>query len=139
MTPRRCAADRATDREPCRAAPLRDSLFCRLHDPAHAEEVAAARRLGGLRSSKDATLSTAYDLRELDTPQGIRRLLDIAVFDALALDNGVARIRLLIAATSTAIRLFEATEVDRRLRTLETLHVPYRPPGTTSLLDGQER
>ncbi len=35
--------------QPCRAPKLRESEYCLMHSPDHAEEMAEARRLGGLR------------------------------------------------------------------------------------------
>lgn len=138
MTRRRCAGERP-DGHACRANPVTDSDFCLLHDPERAEEVAASRRLGGLRRRREATVVAAYDLAALDTPVGIRRILEIAVADALGLDNGVARLRVLLAGAATAIRLFEATELDARIRALETLHRRDEHPQAGSLLDGPDQ
>src|SRR5207253_3189241 len=80
----------------CGAAHMRESTYCFLHDPEHAGEADEARRVGGLRRRRESTLGTAFDLGELDTVGGIRRLLDIVVTDALAADGGVNRQRVLI-------------------------------------------
>ena len=88
-----------TDRgEPCRAAPRRDSDYCIFHDPENAEAMQEARRLGGLRRRREGTVAAAYDFEGLDAVPQIRRLLDVAAFDALGLDNSVARCRVLIPA-----------------------------------------
>ena len=57
--------------EPCRSAPLKDSDYCWMHDPEHAEEVAEARRLGGLRRRREATVSGAYELEGLGSVEQI--------------------------------------------------------------------
>ena len=85
MVMRRQCGFRGPGGEPCRMAPLKDSQFCWVHSPEHAQEVQEARRLGGLRRRKEATLSGAYDFEGLDTVRGIRRLLEVAVMDTLAL------------------------------------------------------
>jgi hypothetical protein len=43
---------------------------------------------------------------------GIRRVLDIAIADTLALDNSVARSRVLMAAAMAAARLIEVEALD---------------------------
>jgi hypothetical protein len=102
------------DGRPCRATPMRDEPYCFWHSPDHAEEAAEARRLGGLRRRREKTITTVYELDGLGTVDGIRRLLDIAVADALGLENSIARARILIAAAMAATRLLEVGEVDTR-------------------------
>src|SRR6266508_1750344 len=92
---RRCAYARA-DGQPCRMAPLHDRPYCFSHDPERAAEAAEARRLGGLRRKKEGTVAVAYDLPGLDSVAGIRRLLEIVVTDGVGLENGVARLRVLL-------------------------------------------
>jgi hypothetical protein len=120
---RRCAAMTA-DGAYCRANPQRDRPFCFLHDPTRADEAADARRLGGIRRRREGTLGVAYDLRELDTIEGIGRLVDIVVLDTLALDNGIGRGRVLLAAAAMAGRLLELGGFDARLAALEALNRP---------------
>src|SRR6266446_8350137 len=93
---RRCAYAKA-DGQPCRMAPLHDRPYCFSHDPERAEEAAEARRIGGLRRKKERTIAVAYDLPGLDTVAGIRRLLEIVVIDGIGLENGIARLRVLIS------------------------------------------
>lgn len=38
----------------CQAAPLRESEYCFVHDPAYVEEMTEARRLGGLKAQEVA-------------------------------------------------------------------------------------
>ena len=120
MTGRRCAA-RNAEGEPCGARPLRDGWFCFVHDPAHATEAAEARKLGGLRRRREGTLSAAFDLGDLRTLEGQWRLLEVAVADIIALDNGIARDRLLVNAVAAAAKLRDATEVDARVTALEAV------------------
>lgn len=60
-----------------------------------------------MRSWQEKTLSGAYDVAGLDTVEAVRRVLEIAVLDALGLDNSIARTRVLIAASLAATKLLE--------------------------------
>ena len=113
-----CAYAKA-DGQPCQMAPLRDRPYCFSHDPERAEEAAEARRLGGLRRRKEGTIAVAYDLPGLDSVAGIRRLLDIVVTDAVGLENGIARLRVLISTAVAATNLLKVGELEDRLASLE--------------------
>jgi hypothetical protein len=77
---------------------MRDADRCFWHNPATADELAEAQRLGGLRRKRERTLSAAYDLAGLDDIGAVRRVLEIAVLDTLGLDDSVARSRVLAGA-----------------------------------------
>src|SRR3989304_2379326 len=96
MLKRSCAA-RNQSSEPCRQPPLRDGQFCFWHDPENAPAAAEARRLGGQRRKRPGTLSGALEVSGPGGPQDLKRILEIAAYDALGLENSVARIRTLIA------------------------------------------
>src|SRR6266508_1789124 len=115
---RRCAYAKA-DGQPCRMAPLHDRPYCFSHDPERAAEAAEARRLGGLRRKKEGTIAVAYDLPGLDSVAGIRRLLEIVVTDGVGLENGVARLRVLIATAGAATNLLKVGELEDRVAHLE--------------------
>jgi uncharacterized small protein (DUF1192 family) len=115
---RRCAYAKA-DGQPCQMAPLHERPYCFSHDPERAEDAADARRLGGLRRRKEGTIAVAYDLPGLDTVVGIRRLLDIVVTDGVGLDNGIARLRVLISTAVAAMNLLKVGELEERLAALE--------------------
>jgi len=123
---RRCAYAKA-DGQPCQMAPLRDRPYCFAHDPERAEEAADARRLGGLRRRKEGTIAVAYDLPGLDTVVGIRRLLDIVVTDGVGLDNGIARLRVLISTAVAAMNLLKVGELEERLAALEGAVLHHAP------------
>jgi hypothetical protein len=112
----------------CRAGPQLERSWCFAHDPARAEDAAEARRLGGQRRRREGTMAVAYDLPGLDTVEGIRRVLDIVVADALGLDNGIARLRVLIAVATASTRLLETGELEARIATLESALGPGRQP-----------
>jgi hypothetical protein len=109
------------DGRACRAGPQRDRPYCFSHDPERAQEAAEARRLGGLRRRKEGTIAVAYDLPGLDTVAGIRRLLDVVVTDGIGLENGIARLRVLISATAAATNLLKVGEFEERLTALESV------------------
>ena len=98
---------------------MRDGEFCFWHSPEHAEEAAEARRLGGLRRRKEKVVSGSYDIEGLETVAQIRRLVEIAVLDTLALENSIARSRALIAAAGAAAKLLEVGELEDRIQTIE--------------------
>jgi hypothetical protein len=124
---RRCAGIRA-DGQPCEARPLRDSRFCFFHDPELAEDRANAQHLGRSRRRRDVSLATVYEFTSLATTEGMWRLLDIAAFDTLALDNSVARNRALGAFVQTALRTREQTELEERIAALEAAKHQHQEP-----------
>ena len=118
MTSRTCKA-RNTKGEPCRGTPMRESDFCVFHDPDHAEVVQQARSAGGQRRKREATLATAYDFQGLTSIDEIRRLVEVAAFDALGLDNSINRVRALGYLAQVATSLREKGELADRVEALE--------------------
>ena len=105
--------------ESCRAAPLHGRDHCFWHDPEHQADAQEARRLGGLRRRREATVAGAYDFEGLATVDGIRRLIEIAVTDTLELENSVPRSRTLGALAQTALRALEVGDLVDRLEAVE--------------------
>jgi hypothetical protein len=124
------------DGQSCRAGPQRDRPYCFAHDPDRAEEAAEARRLGGLRRRKEGTIAVAYDLPGLESVEGVRRLVQIVVTDAMGLDNGIARLRVLLAAALAAAKLLETGELEERLALLEAVQ---RHPDSPAVVFPEER
>src|ERR1700690_501614 len=118
LAKRRCTAGKA-DGQPCQMAPLHDRPYCFAHDPERAAEAANARRMGGLRRRKEGTIAVAYDLPGLDNVAGIRRLLDIVVTDSVGMENGIARLRVILATASAATALLKVGELEDRIASLE--------------------
>jgi len=112
---------------------MRESEFCFWHDPDHVEEAAQARRLGGQRRRREGIVRGTYEIESLDTVADLRRLLLVATVDALALDNSVARIRVLISIVQAGARLLETGELEERLAALEGAIGP-RPDPTRERL-----
>ncbi len=115
--------------EPCKAAPLREGAFCVFHDPEHAEVVQEARRAGGQRRKREATLATAYDFEGLTSIQEIRRLIEVAAYDALGLDNTINRVRALGYLAQVAVTLLEKGEIEERLTEVEAALRPSTKSG----------
>jgi len=112
------------DGQPCGAPRLRDGEYCFWHSPDHADELAEAQRLGGLRRRKEKTVAGAYDIEGLDDVPKIRRLLEIAALDTLSLENSVARSRTLAYLAQIALKALEVGEFEARLEALEKAVVP---------------
>jgi hypothetical protein len=95
-----------------------------MHDPAHAEEMAEARRLGGLRRRREKTVSGAYEFDGLADVAQVQRLLEIACLDTLSLENSVARSRTLAYLAQVALKALEVGELGERIDALERLVAP---------------
>jgi hypothetical protein len=106
--------------ERCGAYPIAGGELCFAHDPAYATEAAEARRLGGQRRRKERVVAGAYELGEVATPEGLKRLLSIAATDLLQLDNTVPRNRALIHLVHVGTRLLETDDLNERLEALES-------------------
>jgi hypothetical protein len=115
--------------ERCRAGPQSDSDYCFMHDPAHAQEMAEARRLGGLRRRKEKAVEGAYDIEALENVGQVRRLIQIAALDTLSLENSIARSRTLAYLAQVALKALEVGEFEDRLRALEQTVMPRAPAG----------
>jgi len=108
----------------CQAAPLLDGDFCLMHSPEHAEEMAEARRLGGLRRRREKAVSGAYAFDGPTDVGQVRRLLEIAALDTLSLENSVARSRTLTYLAQVALKALEVGELAERIEALERLVAP---------------
>ena len=112
--------------QPCGATVRRDSRYCFFHDPETQQEVAEARRLGGLRRRREGTVLGVYDFEGLRSTEQIRRILEIAVIDTLSLDNSVARNRTLGTLVQTGLRILEVGELEQRVAQVEAVLAPQR-------------
>ena len=117
---RRCTF-RKPNGQSCMAPRLRDGDFCLMHSPEHAAEVAEARRLGGIRRKREVAVTGAYELNGLESVKDIRRLLEIAVLDTLAMENSMNRNRTIAYLAQVALKALEAGELEQRLAALEGL------------------
>ena len=104
-----------------------DGDLCIFHDPDHAEVVQEARRAGGQRRKREVTLATAYDFEGLTSIPEMRRLIEVAAYDALGLDNTINRVRALGYLAQVAVTLLEKGEIEERLAAVETPSALGRP------------
>ena len=107
--------------ETCRMHPLQNSEFCWVHSAERKKEVQEARRLGGLRRKRESTISSAYQFESLDSVDEIRRIVLIAVLDALSMENSMSRARTLAYLAQVALRMLEVGEIEERVSALEEL------------------
>ena len=126
MPTRACKALRE-DGGRCQSPPLLEGDFCLMHSPEHAEEMAEARRLGGLRRRREEAVSGASGFEGLGSVEDIRRLLEIAALDTLGLENSVARSRTLAYLAQVALKALEVGELAERIDALERLVAPRLP------------
>ena len=122
---RRCAF-RKPDGTACRAKPLHNIDLCFWHDPEHKEEDDKARQLGGQRRRRESTLAGAYDVEGLTSTGEIRRLLEVAAYDTLALDSSVPRSRALVAMRSSS------SPASSSLPAARAMAITWRPRCTTN-------
>ena len=116
-------------------SPLKEGRFCWAHSPEHAAEAQEARKLGGLRKRKEATVSLAYDFEGLQTVTEIRRLLEIAATDTLSLDNSVSRNRMLVSVVVAALQALDKGELEQRIASLEQSVHPDNVRHATTVFD----
>ena len=115
-TGRRCLG--VTKRGACHMPPLTTSDFCFNHDPARAAERAEARKRGG-RGRKRISRLDVPDVLELREVEEIQALLERAAMDALQLDNGVQRSRVLGYLSGLALQALSVGSFEERLVALE--------------------
>lgn len=121
MVMRRQCTFKLSSGETCRMHPLQHSEFCWVHPPERVKEVQEARRLGGLRRKRESTISTAYQFESLNSVEGIRRIVLIAVLDALSMENSMSRARTLAYLAQVALRMLEVGDIEERVEALEEL------------------
>ena len=110
--------------QPCRQAPLRDAELCFWHNPTTVEAAAEARRAGGLNKRREHTLAAVYEFDGLDSIEHIRRLFDIAGFEALALPAGPNKCRILVQVGLAALKALGVGDHEERLQEIEAVLHP---------------
>ncbi len=95
-----------------------------MHDPAHAQAAQESRRAGGLNKRREHTLATVYEFGGLDTEENIRRLFEIAAFEALALPAGPNKCRILVQVGIAALRALGVGDYEERLQGIEAVLGP---------------
>ena len=123
MAERTCQAGNEAG-QPCRQAPLRDEEFCFWHSPTHAEAAAEARRAGGLNKRRERTLAAVYEFEGLESVEHVRRLFEIAGFEALALPAGPNKCRILVQVGLAGLRALGVGDHEERLQEIEAVLSP---------------
>ena len=118
MTAGGCTATLPDGRR-CHATLQRDADVCVFHSPEHADEVAEARRRGGLHRRREQALANEHEFRGLRDPEAICHFIELAAYDALGLEPSVTRVRLIVAISEAAMRLLPHVEFEGRLAALE--------------------
>ena len=115
---------------------MRDERYCFWHHPDKEAEAADARKLGGLRRRRERAIAGAYEFDGFGTVESILRIIDIATYDALGLENSIARSGVLIRAAGTALKVHEISELEARIALLESAVRTARPDGEDRLGSG---
>lgn len=117
---RRCKAKNKRG-EPCGFSPLVDNDLCWAHDPENEAAAQEARRVGGIRRKRESTLAGAFDFTTIEAEGALVRLTDIAVFDALALDPSMNKVRTLVAVIQVAEKVLKVRELEERVADIESV------------------
>jgi len=124
------------DGQLCRAPARRGERYCLMHDPAKADEVAEARKLGGIRRRRERTLAGAYELAGIRTVDDLLRIVEIAIFDLLGLESSIARARALLHGALVGGNLIKTNEFETRLEALERAQAASHEADPGGGLDG---
>ena len=120
MVARSCAETKADGRL-CRANALRDQPYCFWHSAETADELADARRTGGLHRRKKRTVATVYGFSGLRTIEDHQDLLETITIETLALENSLARNGTLNRMLQTGAKLLEFGDLSTRLAAIEAV------------------
>jgi hypothetical protein len=123
---RRCAGFNEA-KEPCGSAPPLDAEFCLWHDPQRTQEAAEARRIGGARSRRAATVAAIYEVGDLRSVESIRDVLKVNLLETFAQDNSIARSRAVTSALTVAAKLLGVGDLEKRVAEIEAAFAPRRP------------
>lgn len=86
-----------------------------MHSPEHANEVQEARRVGGQRRRREATVVGAYDLDGLAGPELADRILAIVTVDTLSQENSHQRSGLLVRIALALLKAHEVGELQSQI------------------------
>jgi hypothetical protein len=118
MVGRACAFE-MPDGRACRAAPLRGEFLCFWHSPDTTDELAEARRMGGLHRRKKRTVATIYGFGGLRSIEDHQALLETVAVETLGLENSIVRNRALTSIVVAGARLVELGDLAARIAALE--------------------
>jgi len=118
MVGRACSFE-MPDGRACRAAPLRGESFCFWHSPDTADDLAEARRMGGLHRRKKRTVATIYGFGGLRSIEDHQALLETVVIETMTLENSIARNSAVTRMIATGAKLIELGDLASRIAAIE--------------------
>jgi len=114
---------------PCAAPALAGSDFCFTHDPARAQDRAAARKRGGYnRRTPKATPDDGARIH-LRTVAHVQATLERALADTWAQENSANRTGGIVRIALAALRALEVGELEQRVEALEARITEQQAPG----------
>ena len=125
MVGRACSFE-MPDGRACRAAPLRGESFCFWHSPDTADDLAEARRMGGLHRRKKRTVAAIYGFGGLRSIEDHQALLETVVIETMTLENSIARNSAVTRMIATGAKLIELGDLATRLAAIEATLGPGR-------------
>jgi hypothetical protein len=125
MVGRACSFE-MPDGRACRAAPLRGESFCFWHSPDTADDLADARRMGGLHRRKKRTVATIYGFGGLRSIEDHQALLETVVIESMTLENSIARNSAVTRMIATGAKLIELGDLAARIAAIEAALAPRR-------------
>lgn len=121
MVVSRTCREKNTDGNSCGAAPLLGEQFCLWHHPDHTDEVAEARRLGGINRRRQRIVFAANDFEGLASVEQVRRLLDLSVSVTLQQQPSLAQAKTLAYLAQQGLKMLEVGEIQERIEQLESV------------------
>jgi hypothetical protein len=125
MVGRACSFE-MPDGRACRAAPLRGESFCFWHSPDTADDLAEARRMGGLHRRKKRTVATIYGFGGLRSIEDHQALLETVVIETMTLENSIGRNNAVTRMIATGAKLIELGDLASRIAAIEATLGPRR-------------
>src|SRR5664280_2336770 len=125
MVGRACSFE-MPDGRACRANPLRGESLCFWHSPDTADDLAEARRMGGLHRRKKRTVATIYGFGGLRSIEDHQALLETVVIETMTLENSIARNSAVTRMIATGAKLIELGDLATRLAAIEATLGPGR-------------
>ncbi len=104
--------------QPCKMQALKGSRYCFTHNDTTRAEQAAARKLGGMNRHTPHAGNLEAVVQQPRTVQETFTVLDYALAETLAMDNGIQRNRLLVSIAGQYVDAHKVGELETQLREL---------------------
>lgn len=104
--------------EPCQMRTAAGSRYCFTHDPARIADRATARSKGGRMQSTPHAADPETINKQPRTIQETFTILDYALTETVAMENGIARNRLLVSIAAQYVDAHKVGELETQLREL---------------------